>query len=460
MRILGWYVALLAVALVAALLLQRGFLLAQTSGDANRALDQEVASLRLLSGGIDPATGRPFAGDVAAIFDIFLARDVPLEGEAIVTIVDGRPYKSDVVGEDLARSPLVNEWTTVKRTVRREVQTAEFGPVRYLAVPLAFEGKTLGVFVTAIFMKGRLNAVDAVVRLGALVYGSIFLLASALAWIAAGRILRPLRTLTEAAGSISETDWSKRIPVEGNDEIAVLSRTFNSMLDRLEEAFATQRRFLDDAGHELRTPITVIRGNLELMGDDPEDRRQTVDVVTDELDRMARIVDELLDLAKAEQADFIQPHPFDLAELTREVAAKGDSLGDRPWTVEEVANVVLVADRQRIIQAVMNLMRNALEHTPDGTPVSVGSRVFGSTVWIWVRDAGPGILPEDRERLFERFSQGEKGRRSKGGAGLGLAIVKSIAEAHGGRVELETAVGAGSTFTLILPIDPPIKVAP
>ena len=210
------------------------------------------------------------------------------------------------MGESLARISLVNDWTTVDRTVRREVQTAEYGPVRYLAVPLAFEGKTLGVFVAAIFMKGRLNAVDAVVRLGALVYGSIFLLASALAWIAAGRILRPLRTLTEAAGSISETDWSKRIPVQGNDEIAVLSRTFNSMLDRLEEAFATQRRFLDDAGHELRTPITVIRGNLELMGDDPEDRRQTVDVVTDELDRMARIVDELLDLAKAEQADFIQ----------------------------------------------------------------------------------------------------------------------------------------------------------
>jgi two-component system OmpR family sensor kinase len=459
MRILGWYVVLLAIALVASLLLQRGFLLSQTSSEANAALDQEAAALRLLAAGIDPETGEPFAGDVAAIFDIFLARDVPLEGEAIVTIVGNRPYKSDVAGEKLARSPLVTGWAAVDMTVRREVRTAEFGLVRYLAVPLSFDGHTVGVFVAAMFMDGRLSAVDTVVRLGALVYGSIFLLASALAWIAAGRILRPLRTLTDAAGSISETDWSRRIPVEGNDEIAVLGRTFNSMLDRLEGAFATQRRFVDDAGHELRTPITVIRGNLELMGDDPEDRRQTVEVVTDELDRMARIVDDLLDLAKAEQPDFVQPHPLDLADLTRDVAAKGEALGDRSWVVEEVADVVLVADRQRITQALMNLVRNALDHTPDGTPVSVGSRVVGDTARIWVRDGGPGIREEDRERLFERFSRGGRGRRSAGGAGLGLAIVKSIAEAHGGRVELESTVGVGSTFTLVLPIDPPLKEA-
>jgi len=460
LRILGWYVALLAIALVAALLLQRSFLLAQTSAEANRALDQEVASLRLLAGGVDPGTGRPFAGDVAAIFDIFLARDVPHDGEAIVTIVDNRPYKSDVAGADLARSRLVNEWTAVDESIRREVKTAEFGPVRYLAVPLSFDGDTLGVFVAAIMMRGRLNEVDTVVRLGALVYGSIFLLASALAWIAAGRVLRPLRTLTDTAESIGETDWSRRIPVEGDDELAVLGRTFNSMLDRLEETFSTQRRFLDDAGHELRTPITVIRGNLELMGDDPEERVQTVELVTDELDRMARIVDDLLDLAKAEQPDFVQPHPFDLADLTRELAAKGESLGDRPWVVDEAADVTVVADRQRITQAVMNLMRNALEHTPAETPVSVGSRVVGDTAEIWVRDAGPGISPEDREHLFERFSRGDRAGRTTGGAGLGLAIVKSIAEAHGGRVELETAMGVGSRFAVILPIDRSAEEAP
>jgi two-component system OmpR family sensor kinase len=457
MRILGWYVGLLAVAFIAALLLQRTVLIDRVSSEADRGLREEVASLQLLADGINPATGEPFAGDVAAIFDIFLERNVPLEGRGVVTIVGQLPYKSDITGAKLAVTPLIDEWTTVNETVQREIETAEFGRVRYLAVPLKFEGDTVGVFVTSIFMDDRLSAVDTVLRLGALLYGSIFVLASVLAWIAAGRILRPLRTLTETAESISETDWSRRIPVKGDDEIAVLSRTFNSMLDRLEETFATQRRFLDDAGHELRTPITVIRGNLELMGDEPEDRRQTIELVTDELDRMARIVDDLLDLAKAEQPEFLQPQSLNLADLTHEVAGKGDSLSERTWVVEEVAEGVLVADRQRITQAIMNLMRNALEHTPDGTPVSLGSRVVGDTVRIWVRDAGPGIPVEDRGQLFERFSRGSGGRRCGSGAGLGLAIVKSIAEAHGGRVELETAEELGSTFSLVLPLRPPVR---
>lgn len=459
MRILGWYVGLLAVAFIAALLLQRTVLIDRVSSEADRGLREEVASLQLLADGINPATGEPFAGDVAAIFDIFLERNVPLEGRGVVTIVGQLPYKSDITGAKLAATPLIDEWTTVNETVQREIETAEFGRVRYLAVPLKFEGDTVGVFVTSIFMDDRLSAVDTVLRLGALLYGSIFVLASVLAWIAAGRILRPLRTLTETAESISETDWSRRIPVKGDDEIAVLSRTFNSMLDRLEETFATQRRFLDDAGHELRTPITVIRGNLELMGDEPEDRRQTIELVTDELDRMARIVDDLLDLAKAEQPEFLQPQSLNLADLTHEVAGKGDSLSERTWVVEEVAEGVLVADRQRITQAIMNLMRNALEHTPDGTPVSLGSRVVGDTVRIWVRDAGPGIPVEDRGQLFERFSRGSGGRRCGSGAGLGLAIVKSIAEAHGGRVELETAEELGSTFSLVLPLRPPAREA-
>lgn len=459
MRILGWYVGLLAVAFIAALLLQRTVLIDRVSSEADRGLREEVASLQLFADGINPGTGEPFAGDVAAIFDIFLERNVPLEGRGVVTIVGQLPYKSDITGAKLAVTPLIDEWTTVNETVQREIETAEFGRVRYLAVPLKFEGDTVGVFVTSIFMDDRLSAVDTVLRLGALLYGSIFVLASVLAWIAAGRILRPLRTLTETAESISETDWSRRIPVKGDDEIAVLSRTFNSMLDRLEETFATQRRFLDDAGHELRTPITVIRGNLELMGDEPEDRRQTVELVTDELDRMARIVDDLLDLAKAEQPEFLQPQSLNLADLTHEVAGKGDSLSERTWVVEEVAEGVLVADRQRITQAIMNLMRNALEHTPDGTPVSLGSRVVGDTVRIWVRDTGPGIPVEDRGQLFERFSRGSGGRRCGSGAGLGLAIVKSIAEAHGGRVELETAEELGSTFSLVLPLRPPVREA-
>jgi signal transduction histidine kinase len=291
------------------------------------------------------------------------------------------------------------------------------------------------------------------------------LFASLAAWIAAGRVLRPVRLLTAAAREIDDRTWSERIPVEGDDEVAELARTFNDMLDRLEEAFSTQRRFIDDAGHELRTPITIIRGHLELLGDDAAERRETTALVMDELDRMARIVDDLLVLAKAEQPDFIDRHPLDVAELTEELAAKASALGDRGWRLESLARVVVDADRQRLTQAVMNLARNAAEHTPAGTPVHLGSRADPGEVRLWVRDEGPGIAEADQAWIFERFARGGAGRRRTEGAGLGLAIVRAIAEAHGGRVELESAPGNGSTFAIVLPAahdrpEPDIEIAP
>jgi signal transduction histidine kinase len=455
-RILRWYVLLLAGALVAALFVQRAFLLQQVVRDADQALDQEVGELRQLAGGVDPETGEEFAGDVEAIFETFLARNVALEGEGIVTIVDGVPHRGDIVGSRLAELPVVEAWAEVDRPQRRQVDTEE-GPVRYLAIPLESDEDVRGVFVVSILMRPRLDRVDAVVRVGAIVYGSIFLLASAIAWIAAGGVLRPLRLLTDTARSIGESDLSRRIDVEGGDEIAELARTFNDMLDRLEEAFATQRRFVDDAGHELRTPITIIRGNLEVMGDDASDRLQTVALVTDELDRMSRIVDDLLVLATAEQPDFVQPHPVDLGELTRELAAKGRALDGRPWEVAEVADAVVVVDDQRVTQAVMNLMRNAVEHTPPDTPVAIGSRIVGNRAQIWVRDKGPGIDAATMTRLFQRFTRGRAGKRTTGGAGLGLAIVKAIAEAHGGEIDVASQPSQGTVFTLTLPAEPPDK---
>lgn len=451
-RILGWYVALLGVSLIAALFLQRAFLLAQVSGEADDDLDQEVGELRQLAGGTDPETGEPFGNDVAAIFDVFLDRNVPLEGEAVVTIVNGVPYKADVTGSTLAETPLVEQWAAVSTPVREEVD-AEGGPLRYVAVPLQGEGgEPLGVFVAGILMGERLARVDDVVRLGALVYGSIFVVASVLAWVTAGGVLRPLRDLTETARSIDERDWSRRIPVEGDDEISELARTFNSMLDRLEGAFATQRRFIDDAGHELRTPITIIRGNLEVMGDDPDDREQTIALVTDELDRMTRIVDELLVLAKAEQPDFVEFHPLDLGELLRDLAVKGEALSERAWQLDEVEEAVIIGDRDRLTQAVMNLMRNAVEHTPPDAALSLGSRVSGEDAHIWVRDTGPGIPEQEMDRIFERFARGRAGKRVASGAGLGLAIAKAIAEAHGGRLDASSTPGEGSVFTLVVPV--------
>ena len=452
-RLLGWYVVLLGISLVAALFLQRAFLLAQVESDVEEALDQELGELEQLAGGLNPISGEPFGPDVSSIFDVFLDRNVPLEGEGLLTYVDGMIYKTDVTGAQLATLPIADTWGLIPDSERGELTDPETGQIRYLAVPIGSESER-GVFVVAVLLDDRFAAVEDVIRLGALVYGSIFLIASALAWVAAGRILRPLTDLTETARAISDTDLSSRITVDGDDEIAELGRTFNSMLDRLDDAFASQRRFVDDAGHELRTPITIIRGNLEVMGDDPAEQKETIALVTDELERMGRIVDDLLDLAKAEQPDFIQTGPIDLAEFTGDLATRAAMLDDRSWIVDEAPHAVIDADRHRLNQAMMNLIRNASEHSPPGADVHIGSSLRQGSVRLWVRDRGEPIPLEDRGRIFERFSRAADGRRRTEGAGLGLAIVAAIAEAHGGEVKVGPSSDGGNTFSITIPASP------
>lgn len=227
------------------------------------------------------------------------------------------------------------------------------------------------------------------------------------------------------------------------------------MLDRLEEAFAAQQRFLDDASHELRTPITVIRGHLELMGDDPDDRARTLDIVVDELARMDRIVGDLVLLARAERPDFLWPEEIDVSDLVMDVVAKASALGERRWVVEGLVEQSVMGDGQRLTQALMQLAANAVRHTTIGNRISIGATIAGDRLELAVSDEGAGIAEADRAGIFDRFGRagyrGDGGRRGEG-AGLGLTIVSSIAHAHGGRVMLDSELGKGSTFTLNLPL--------
>jgi two-component system OmpR family sensor kinase len=181
--------------------------------------------------------------------------------------------------------------------------------------------------------------VDDAVRAASTVGVVAFLVAAAVAWAIAGRVLAPLRDLATAAAAVREDHLGERIPVEGSGELADLTRTFNDMLDRVEGALATQRAFLDDAGHELRTPITIIRGHLELTEPSRPLGTTTREVVFEELDRMGRIVEDLLLIAKSERSDFVVPGPVDVADLTHEIAGKASPLVDRDWAVRAEAVV-------------------------------------------------------------------------------------------------------------------------
>ncbi len=255
----------------------------------------------------------------------------------------------------------------------------------------------------------------------AAVAGAVLLLGSIVAFSIVGRVLAPLRELRDAARSVSGTQMGRRIQVESDDEIAELAGAFNRMLDRLTVAFASQREFIRDVSHELRTPIAVSRGHLELLAEghfsDESDRREAIALVTGELDRMNRFVEDLLLLAKAESPNFLQLETVPLTALTDELVAKARAMADRRWQIDSESPRSIVADRQRLTQAVMNLAQNAVAHTKVGDEIGIGASVNAEEASIWVRDTGAGIPASEQRRIFSRFSRGVHSRaRTRGPA--------------------------------------------
>jgi two-component system OmpR family sensor kinase len=460
-RILASYLILLLFSTAVGTVVLREVLLSRAGERVDDALVQETEEFRRLAeDGRNPRTGEPFGNDVGAIFDVFLMRNVPGEREAFYTYVDGEPYRQRYAPRlDEQRLAAIDALARTQTTRRGEFELDDGTRFRYVAVPVEdARGRPRGVFAVVIDLSGELDEVNDALRIAAGVNVGVLILASLLAWVIAGRVLTPLRLLRDTARSITESDLTQRIPVHGDDELADLARTFNDMLDRLEEAFASQKAFISDAGHELRTPITIIRGHLEVMGDDPEERRETLELVSDELDRMSRLVNDLLLLAKATRPDFLQPETVDVDDLTHELFAKASALAERDWRLAGVGSGRIVADRQRLTQAVMNLSQNAVAHTGDGDAVELGSELRNGKVRLWVKDTGPGVPELEQARIFERFVRldvpgGE-------GTGLGLAITRAVAEAHGGRVELDSRPGQGARFTVIIPTEPAQEVTP
>ena len=459
-RLLAWFVLFLAVATVGSVFVVRQVLLYRLDQHINDELVQETKELRVLARGNDPETGEPFGGRVRKIFEVFLERNIPSRNEAVITFIDGKPFlrSRQVVPYRLDKDrELVARWAHLQDTDRGSASTPE-GRVEFIAVPVktaAREGDN--VFVVAIFRDREREEIDPALAGVAATGGVMLIIGSLLAWMLADRILKPVRKISNTARSISESDFTRRIEVEGRDEIAQMTVTFNDMLDRLQEAFRAQKQFIDDAGHELRTPITIVRGHLETSAAAPEERPMIMALVLDELNRMARLVDDLVLLARSERPDLLDLTVIDVPTLTEEVRAKAGAIASREWAVDEVGKGSIVADRERVTQALLQLAQNASQHTKERDVIALGSNIANGEARFWVRDTGPGIDPRDRGRIFQRFERGRDGRVPDGGAGLGLAIVQAIARAHHGRVELDSKPGAGSTFRLVIPIDQPRK---
>lgn len=460
---------LLAATIVVLVTVNQAVLVSRLDERLEQEMIQEVDEFRRIAGGIDPNTGEPFHDDVAAIFEEFFSRNVPGDDEVILSLYQGSPFLRSA-GANYPIEELhvaVREWAAIRQPTFGSVDTPE-GELRTLTVPVqSDQGDVLGTFVVGVFPAYEQAQVRDAIQIAVMVGALTFAVAAMVAWAIAGRVLSPLRALAVATRSIHQDDLSHRIAVQGTGELAELTTNFNAMIDRVDDAVTSQRAFLDDAGHELRTPITIIQGHLELIEPDGMLDAETRSLVLDELERMQRIVEDLLTMAKSEQPDFVVPAPVDLVDVTMDVMAKARPMADRDWKLEANAVVVAEWDRQRIIQAWMNLVRNAVQHTEDGDTITVFSRHRDDCVELGVADNGEGVSEQDRERIFTRFGRGTSGRRTRGdGAGLGLAIVAAVAEAHGGSVRLEpsgstftpsptSAQHRGAIFVITLPIEPP-----
>jgi two-component system OmpR family sensor kinase len=452
-RLTAWYVLLLAVILAAlgSFLLLR--LRADLVAEVDNTLDSQAAGILADSDGLEPM---PAAGVAGLPRGQTVAQLLSPTGQ-----VRARAGAAAPAGSLL--TPAMLRQALAGQQVRTEVRS---GPnrARYRVLGLRQAGRgTPTVLVVASPLADVDRSVERL-RLLLLVAGPMALvLAGGGGWLLARAALRPVGRMTEQAEAIGADRLHDRVSVpDAVDELNRLARTLNGMLDRIERGVVEQRRFVADASHELRTPLAVMRAELEvaLGADDPAaDASEVLGSAAEEVARMSKIVDDLLTLAHRDENSLeLLLAPVDLGEVAAEVAGQLRPLAEAGGVRLEVEAppAAVVADQARVTQVVTNLVDNAVKYTGAGGSVRVRVWEQAGGGGLAVSDTGPGIGPQDLPKVFDRFFRLDAARtRARGGSGLGLAICKELVEAHGGRIWADSVPGAGSTFTLTLPAQPP-----
>lgn len=454
---------------------------ATVSERVDRDLDEEIEELTELAQR-GPEQDGPAYDNAAELFRDFMSIAVAGEDEAFLGMVDGELlYLSGGTGRPFDPShPEILEAVSSLDVADGRAQTTTLRTqdttlrMRVADVQLPGESRDTE-FVVLNDIGSQRALVDRQVMTYAGVSLAMLLAGGVVAHLVLGRLLRPLQALREATAQIHPEDLSMRVDVGSAEDtdVAELAVRFNQMLDRIEDGVRQQRQFLDDAAHELRTPLTILRGNTELLQPgDAEDVATIQVLLLDELDRMQRLVDELLILARAQRPDFIRRSPTELAELAVESMDRITNLGERQWRLNADAEGEVLVDRQRLIQALVQLAANAVKFSEPGSIVELGTALVPADdprvpdavaagaatapeyLTLSVTDQGLGIPESQLQRVFDRFGRGDNSVNVDG-SGLGLPIVKAIVEGHGGSVVVESTEGIGSRFTLWLPTDPP-----
>jgi len=352
-------------------------------------------------------------------------------------------------------------------------------PVRLLTAPVMFSGQVVNVLQVGMSLEGLYMARRQFLWTLATLFPLALVLAATGGWLLARRALRPVDQMTATARRIEAEHLAQRIQgAEADDELGRLARTLNEMLARLEAAFAQVRRFSADASHELKTPLTVLKGEIEVALRSPRgpgEYQRVLGSVLEEVESMARLVDDLLLLSRADAGALrLEAAAVELDRLVEDVAKEGEILAREQQvrvTIQALEPLIVHGDGQRLKQLLRNLVDNGVKYTPPGGHVTLalhtatgfsagagsgpqhGSTAASQHAVITVRDTGIGIPPEALPRIFDRFYRVDPSRsRESRSAGLGLCIAKTIAEAHGGRILVQSTPGAGSAFTVSLPL--------
>lgn len=359
---------------------------------------------------------------------------LPISDEGLTTVND-RKIWWEVVEPEQERLLVLNSPVSVNNNPVFIIQVAR---------PLTERDRSLSALLTTLIFSSALTT----------------LIAFGIGWMISSAALRPINRITQTAEEIgTENDLTRRVNHVGpNDEVGRLARTFNSMLARLQEAYARvnhalgmQRDFVADVSHELRTPLTTVRGNLDLLRRQPplppEERADILNDLVSESDRLIRLVNDLLILARADAGRNLQQEPVALQPLADEVTRQVRLLDPQREIHESVQDLSALGDRDAIKQILLVLLDNAVKHTSG--PVTISAQAVNGQVELSVQDSGPGIAPEQLEHIYDRFNRGEADPQIPG-FGLGLPIAKALAEAQGGSIQIESEVGSGSKVTIKL----------
>ncbi len=416
-----------------------------------------AGELRAYVAAVDRA--QPGTNLVAASVAYLQVRSLPA-GTALVMALPGPRVLATPGATALSRDAQVRRWLSSPppASLVRSV-TVGAAPEELLVAPIRVGSVTVGTFVAATDLSAQ-QAQGQRVRLLSLAEGMVALVAGVLSsYLLLRRLLRTVGRITTTAEEIGRGELDRRLGDEGpDDEVGQLALTFDHMLDRLDGAMSVQRRLLSDVSHQLRTPLTVARGHLEVLRRtgglaDEMAAGETVDLVVDELDHMRALVEHLLLLGRAMEPDFLATEPVDLRSFLGDLHAAAEVLGPRQWRLAPVPDVVVRADAAKLRGALLNMAENAVHATAPGDIVAFVATVEVRTGWLSlaVEDSGPGIPPARRQEALARFAR--PGARDEGGSGLGLAIVKAVAEAHGGEVRIEGSPFGGARVVIALPAE-------